>query len=319
VATQAGGRWIVREEGLDGIDGTLRWMAAATDGSIWMAVSTAEDGADRLIGFDGETWTVEESIEVWGSVAREGSGGQLWVAGLDREMRPIRAERVEDRWESARAATAIDVDGVEGPAELRPGRLAWRIALGGDGAAWFAGDDVIVRFDGRHVTSTLAGPRPWVAIGPDGAAWTPTDHGLRRHAGNVWTYYDARHGLPGTPPTPGTIRFGSNDTWALFRTGGVTVGYTFDGSTWTETPAPPAGSGLALLPPGAPRLAYTPEALTVAELDDVMWVRTGRNWSPLRNPEGLPLDAVQIVVQDPSGTLWMASDGRWLSVDIGEE
>jgi ligand-binding sensor domain-containing protein len=312
VAAHTNDEWTIHDTGLEEVEGTPRWLAAATDGTMWMAVEVP-DGGEVLAGYDGETWGLEAKVHLWGTVIREGAEGQLWIAGLDEQLRPIRLDRVTDHWETTRAGTNLVVDGAETATELDSTQLAMRVAVGGEGTAWYAGDETIVRFDGRHVTSTQSATRPWVAIGPDGGVWTPTDHGLRRYRDGAWAYYDARHGLPGTTPIRGAIRFGPDGVWALFRSGFSSVGYVFNGSSWQEASAP-SGSGLEFIPQGAARFSYTPVAGTIADLDDVLWARSGSEWVPVRNGDGVPLTDVTAVVRDPTGTLWVIAENRLVSV-----
>ncbi len=298
--------WIVVDAGLEEAVGTPRWLTVTGDGSAWMAVATVE-GGERLLGFDGEAWASAVDVDLWGSVTREGPYGQLWVAALDGQLRPIRLERVQGQWLAGRADAGFPLTGVESVGDLEPGALSMRIALDSEGVAWFAADGQVVKFDGRRTGQIESIDDSWVAIGPQRDVWIPTEHGLRRHADGVWTYHDARHGLPGRAPVRGSLRFAGASTWATFRSGGALQAHVYDGETWSESGATPAGFGLEFLPAYGPRIAYTPDHL--GGEDDPVWVRSADTWFRLSHPDGAAVQGIGDVCHTPDGTLWMAADG----------
>ena len=123
-----GAGWLAVDEGLGDLAGVPRWLAITGDGSAWMAVATPDAG-ERLVGFDGEAWVRAIDIGLWGSVAREGPYGQLWVAGLDDQLRPRRLEWVQGRWVIERADGAFPLSHTESVEALEPGDEARDVAL----------------------------------------------------------------------------------------------------------------------------------------------------------------------------------------------
>jgi hypothetical protein len=309
--------WTVRDAGLDDVSRPIRWMTVSGGGVPWMAVA-ADTGGDQLYRFDGEQWLPLDGLNLWGSVAREGSGGQLWVAGVDDRLRPLRLEWAGDQWITTRADTTVTIAGQDAAEGLGGDDLGQRIAIGDDGIVWYAGDAATVRFDGRRVISVGSAGEPWVAVAPDGGVWTPTEHGLRRYAGGAWSYFDARHGLPGMPPLPGTVRFGPGSTWVQFPGSDAPIGFLYDGRGWIEADRAPAGSGLAFGPIGSPWYAYTPESLTSAVDGDGVWYRSLHGWVPLASGDDGGLGPVRRVLSDPSGTIWIITGEDLRSVAVDE-
>ena len=309
--------WTTYDIGLEELTGRPIWLAVAGDDSVWMALE-AEDGSEQLVGFDGESWAPADGIQLWGSVVARGDAGQLWVAGVDDQMRLIRLEWADDRWAVARAAPGVSFGGVTSMSEVEPALLDMRVAMGVDGIAWFAADGLIVRFDGNVVTTSETVDDTWIAMDPDGGVWIPTDHGLRRYLDPSWSYYDARHGLPGTPPVRGAIRFGTDHTWALFDSGSSSHGYRFDGSVWLPTSDVPPGSGLALTAARSPRVAYTPVGSGSSLPNDAAWLRVGREWVQLADGDGASLGSLNRACRDPRGMIWIAVAGRLGSVRLSD-
>jgi hypothetical protein len=309
--------WTPRDAGLDEVDRSVRWMTVSGRGVPWMAVA-GEGGEDELYRFDGEQWLRLEGLTLWGSVAREGSGGQLWVAGIDDRLRPTRLEWAGDQWITTRADITLTIGGKDTPEGLETADLEQRIAIGDDGIAWYAGDAVTVRFDGRRLISVGSPGEPWVAVAPDGAVWAPTEFGVRRYDDGSWSYFDARHGLPGIPPIAGTIRFGQGWTWTQFAGPESPMGFVYDGRGWAETDEAPAGTGLVFGPIGAPRYAYTPDPIASIASADGVWYRSLHGWVPLQSGDGIGPGSVHRILSDPTGTLWLIADDRLRSVTIDQ-
>ncbi|OGG52531.1 MAG: hypothetical protein A3F84_25425 [Candidatus Handelsmanbacteria bacterium RIFCSPLOWO2_12_FULL_64_10] len=332
-----------RNDGL--IDGVIRAICQARDGSVWFA------GMQGVCRYDGMSWTIYDS-EKSGAPAGthaiiQARDGTIWVG----------SGKGVGRFDGETWRTYTEADGLPGPlvlavCETRDGTIwvgcgkRWWLASpppGGlarwNGQAWkvFRQNDGLVQ---EHVNA--------IYEARDGALWVGTEGGVSRYDGQNWTSYTVRDGLPDErvlavcQAADGAMWFGTgrgvaryaNGRWTPYAPGGEgrpvqSLHQAQDGTLWAYSESAlyrfdpsdslrAGGEGWSrckIPAPGPGDVAYISKMYGTE--NDVLWLAGARavrfdcggtKWASYRGLAGPPY-------QDPDGTLWFRAPGGAVAFD----
>jgi len=187
-----------------------------------------------------------------------------------------------------------------------------------DAIAWFATRSGVQRFDGVNwitfdsSNSGLPVDRSrGIAQDLDGALWIGTDQntGVSRFDGQSWQNWDADDGLLASRIDVIEVHPATGEKWMISGTG--SVWRTFDGSTFTSHPPPPAAGQRDR---GSGQLPGIARDLAIAG-DGSIWIPTAAGlvhviddtWSVMTEKDGLPIDHMFTVDVDANGHVWTGS------------
>jgi len=143
-------------------------LAVAADGRVWVTDVGVWCSTTVLIRYDGATWEevpiadyLPEDVDIYAMEAA--ANGDLWITGSIQTAEPwlpLLARFDGETW------TTYDL-------------LAWDIAVGSDGVAWFSNGDGLVSFDGTEWVYHIQGQTvSAVDVAPDGTVWYSDEDGV---------------------------------------------------------------------------------------------------------------------------------------------
>lgn len=355
VARFDGQRWQAFDSANGLLRDSVRAMAVAPDGRLWVGFQNVSEG---LSVFDGARW----SSQPFAAYAPDGPpslmaaapDGQLWVGTPEgvawynghtwRSFAKVRDASSSVHSYPLGQASAVQLAPDGSVWALTPERLArfngrvWEFfdvqdsvglrdvfdfVVSDDGAVWAASPTGLNHYDGhswRLFNSSNGLPDDeirQVTVAPDGSVWVATITGVAQYANGLWHSFEDVEGTP-LSGVEKIAAGGNGVVWALGR--GPSLN-RFDGSAWSPVPLPPDLTPTDLLVDGEGGVWLAQlggEAWSLARYDGSRWTRLAPNGAASESR----LNDLQAA---PDGSMWLLSDagirryahGQWTAFSMG--